>query len=196
MRWVYGIAVLAASALALAACGKKEAGKAPEAGGVTVEKSPGSPVEITAPKRKSGLWKITTTTAGITQTMRLCTDDATEAKFSVWGGQASKDMCSKQEMSRSPTGQIDFSSTCNMGSGGTTTTTGAIKGDFAKSYMVTARTVTTGAGAPQMNGARDMVMQADWQGPCPADFKPGDMEVAEGMKFNILEMSKMNAAGQ
>lgn len=195
MRWVYGIAVLSASALALAACGKKEA-KAPEAGGVKIEQGAQGPVEITAPQRKPGLWKITTTAAGVTQTMRLCTDAATEAKFSVWGGQASKDMCSQQDMKRTLTGDIEFSSTCDMGSGGKTTTTGVMTGDFNKSYTVNARTVTEGAGAPQMNGTREMTMQAEWQGPCPADFKPGDMEVAEGMKFNILEMSAMKAAGQ
>ncbi|WP_374571795.1 DUF3617 domain-containing protein [Phenylobacterium sp.] len=195
MRWYIGAAVLSASALALVACGKKEGGKAE--GGLSVEKAaPQNPAEVAAPQRKPGLWKITTTAAGVTQTMRLCTDAATEAKFSVWGGQASKDMCSHQDMKRALSGDIEFTSTCDMGSGGKTTTTGTISGDFNKSYTVSATTVTEGAGAPQMNGKREMTMQADWQGPCPSDFKPGDMEVAEGMKFNILEMSAMKAAGQ
>jgi len=196
MRWVQGISVLAASALALSACGKKDEAKGPAAGGPAGETAAQGPVDIAAPQRKAGLWKITTTSAGMTQSMRLCTDAATEAKFSVWGGQASKDMCAKQEMKRGLTGQIAFSSVCDMGSGGKITTKGTMKGDFAKSYTVSATSVTEGAGAPQMNGSRDMVMQADWLGPCPADFKPGDMEVAEGMKFNILEMGAMNAAGQ
>jgi hypothetical protein len=44
-----------------------------------------------------------------------------------------------------------------------------------------------------------MTMEAVWLGHCPADFKPGDMEVAQGVKFNILEMDPMgasSAAGQ
>jgi hypothetical protein len=86
-----------------------------------------------------------------------------------------------------------------MGSAGTITSTGTMTGDFSSKYVVNAKSVTTGAGAPQMNGEREMTMEAVWLGHCPADFKPGDMEVAQGVKFNILEMDPMgasSAAGQ
>ena len=63
-------------------------------------------------------------------------------------------------------------------------------GDFSSSYVVKAKSVTTGGSAPQMNGERDMTMEAKYQGPCPADFRPGDMEVAPGVKFNVVEMSE------
>lgn len=195
MRIVYGMTVLAVSALALAACGKKDSDKAAPVPGAASE-APAGADDITAPTRKAGLWRQTVTSAGVTQTMRLCTDEATEAKFSVWGGQASKDMCSKQEVKRGLTGDITFTSVCDMGSGGKVTTTGSMKGDFASKYTVTAKSVTEGAGAPQMNGEHDMLMEAVWEGPCPADFRPGDMEVAGGYKFNILDMGAMTGAAQ
>jgi hypothetical protein len=40
-----------------------------------------------------------------------------------------------------------------------------------------------------MNGSHKMVLDAVWQGPCPAGFKPGDMELPGGMKINVLEMA-------
>jgi hypothetical protein len=195
MRLILGAAVLSVSALALAGCGDRDQAKAPAADGpATTSQSP-APIDMAETKRKPGLWRMATTAAGVVQSMRLCTDAATEEKFAVWGGQASKDMCSRQEMTRGLDGTITFTSVCDMGSGGVTTTTGTIKGDFDTQYAITAKTVTTGAGAPQMNGERDMIMEATWLGPCPSDFKPGDMEVAEGMKFNILEMNARNALG-
>jgi hypothetical protein len=33
-----------------------------------------------------------------------------------------------------------------------------------------------------------MTLDATWKGPCPADFKPGDMELPGGMKINMLTM--------
>lgn len=192
MRRACAVAVL--SVLALAACGKKEEAKAPGAPGEQAK--PGAPADLAAMRRKPGLWRQTVTTSGMTQTMRLCTDATTEAKLSLWGGQATKDMCSKQEMKRGLTGDVSFSSVCNMGSGGTITTNGTMKGDFGAKYVVTAKSVTSGASAPQMNGEHDMTMEAVWEGPCPPDFRPGDMEVAKGVKFNIVEMGAASAAGQ
>jgi hypothetical protein len=196
MRRVLVIGVMTASALALSACGKKDAAKAPAASDAPAA---GSSTAFVAPQRKPGLWSQTVTTAGMTQTAKICTDATTEAKLSLWGGQATKDMCSQQEMKRALNGDITFSSVCSMGSAGTITSTGTMTGDFSSKYVVNAKSVTTGAGAPQMNGEREMTMEAVWLGHCPADFKPGDMEVAQGVKFNILEMDPMgasSAAGQ
>jgi hypothetical protein len=32
-------------------------------------------------------------------------------------------------------------------------------------------------------------MEATWQGPCPADMKPGDMAMPNGMKINMMDMA-------
>lgn len=195
MRWMQGVAVLSVSVLALTACGKKETATAPEAG-TPAAKDGGqaaAPADLANVKRKPGLWSISTTSAGMTQTMRLCTDAATEEKFAVWGGQATRDMCAKQDMTRAADGSIRFTSVCDMGSGGKTTTEGVIRGDFSSKYSISAKTMTEGAGAPQMNGEHDMTMEATWLGPCPADFKAGDMELAGGYRFNMMDAGAMSA---
>jgi hypothetical protein len=98
-------------------------------------------------------------------------------------------MCSKTAMSRGLDGSWSFSSVCNVGAGGKTTTSGVITGDFNSKYEMTAESTTEGASAPQMNGPHKMAMEAVWVGPCPAGFKPGDMELPGGMKMNMLAMA-------
>lgn len=186
--------VLCASIVALGACNRADDAKTqPAAGEAAAPAKAPAAADFTAPKRKPGLWTQTVTTAGMTQTVRLCTDATTEEKLSVWGGQSTRDQCARQDIRQGPGGSIAFESVCEMGAGGTVTTTGAMTGDFSSAYVVKARSVTTGAAAPQMNGEHDMTMEAKYQGPCPADFRPGDMEVAQGVKFNVVEMSEGKA---
>lgn len=189
-------ALLATAALALAACGQKDTAKAPAAGDAAAPATATAAASgsVAPPARKPGLWLQKVSMGDFSQSTRLCLDEATDKSMSVWGAQATQEMCSQTQMSRGLDGAITFNSTCDMGSGGKSTSTGVIKGDFNSKYTVEAETTTEGASAPQMNGARKMVLEATWQGPCPADFKPGDMEL-NGMKMNIVEMSKMKNAG-
>jgi hypothetical protein len=181
-------AILAATAtLALAACSKPAGEKAASAEGAAKPATATAPAAGPAamPNRKPGLWKQTVSTAGMTQTSSICLDKAVESKLAVWGAGASKDMCKQTAMA--PTaGGWSFTSTCDMGTGGTTTTKGTVAGSFDTSYKVEASSVTEGAGAPQMNGEHRMLMEATWQGPCPADMKPGDMALPNGMKINMM----------
>jgi hypothetical protein len=192
MAAMRSVLTVAGLALALVACGKKDeagkasAGAAPAATAAAPAKAPAtSPAAM--PHRKPGLWEQKVTTSGFSQTTRLCLDAATEAKMSVWGAQTSKDRCQKTSIDRKLDGSWTFASVCDMGSGGKTSTEGAITGDFASSYHLTANSKTEGAQAAQMNGPHAMTMDATWQGPCPAGFKPGDMELPGGMKINIAE---------
>jgi hypothetical protein len=139
------------------------------------------------PKRKPGLWRHTITTAGATQTMTLCLDAAADRQLAVWGQGASQEMCQQTDMRRRLDGAIAFSSTCDMGGGGKTTSKGVIQGDFGTAYKMEADSVTEGASAPQMNGAHKMTLEAAWTGPCPAGARPGDVEM-NGMKFNMVDM--------
>ncbi len=184
------VLVSAAAVLALAACGKKdEAGKAPDAASAGAPASASAPaaVAMKPPERKAGLWTQTMTSGKMTQTTRICFSDEVNKKMSIWGQQGAEDMCSKHSMT--PTlGGWKFSSVCNMGAGGTITSEGEATGDFGSRYTVKIRSSTTGAASPQMNGEHEMTMEGTWQGPCPADFKPGDMEV-NGMKMNLMAMS-------
>ncbi len=137
---------MTAMALALAACGKKQ--EAAATGEASLTSGSAATAQAPAmPKRKAGLWSQTVTMAEFTQTSRLCLDDATEAKISVVGLQASKTLCAQQSMTPNPTGGWSFNSVCDMGSGGTTTTKGTITGDFNSKYRMEADTSTQGAGA-------------------------------------------------
>jgi len=176
-----GVIVLSISVLAVAGCQKKpeekaaaEAGKAPAA----------ASAPMTPPARKPGLWSQTVTTAGVTQTMKICFDEAVDKRMAVYGQAVGQDRCAKNVVT--PTaGGWRFESVCDMGSGGTTSTTGEAKGDFSSRYEVKAVTETTGAEAPQMNGRHEMSLTAAWQGPCPAGMKPGDMQLPGGMTINL-----------
>jgi len=186
--------LLAASALALAAtaCKRREETApqppaAPDA--ATTPSAPQAPAAPPALKRKAGLWEMRLSMADndFVQTMRLCVDEASEAKMSVWGGQTTKEMCSRNNVTRRPDGTWAFSSVCDMGSGGTVTTAGTASGDFQKRYQVRAETSTVGAAVPQMNRASTLTIDASWQGPCEAGMKGGDMVLPGGVRVNALE---------
>jgi hypothetical protein len=179
---------LTAAALALAACGQKaETAKGAEGASPASAAAPAVPAG--PPARKPGLWVQTISTGDMTQTTRICLDEATDKAMSLVGSQMSDEICSKHEVTP-VAGGYRFSSVCAAGDGtGTTTTEGSATGDFNSKYKVEAQSTITGANAPQMNGARKMTVEAEWQGPCPADFKPGDMELPGGMKMNIAAMA-------
>jgi hypothetical protein len=189
MGWRGGVLALSAAALALGACSKPagdKAASAEDAGKAATATAPAAPAAM--PSRKPGLWKQMVTTSGMQQVSSICLDKAAEAKLAVWGAGASKDMCQQTELHPVP-GGWSFKSSCDMGSGGKTVSQGTVTGDFNTSYRVEAESTTEGAGAPQMNGAHKMSMEATWEGPCPADMKPGDMTLPGGMKMNMLDMA-------
>jgi hypothetical protein len=181
------VLVSAACVLALAACSKKPA-SAPDAATAAAPAAANAPAApMTPPERKAGLWEQKMSTAGRTQVSRICVSDAVNKKVTLWGQQGGEEMCSRKSIT--PTaGGWKFSSTCNMGPGGTIVSSGEAKGDFGSHYTVDIKSSTTGAAAPQMNGEHAMTLEAAWKGPCPADFKPGDMELPGGMKINMLTM--------
>src|SRR3990167_3793833 len=137
--------------LALAACGKKDE-KTAAASGDAAPAAANAPAAgpVAMPRRKPGLWTQTVTMAEFSQTTRICLDEAAEAKLSVLGGQTTQDMCEKTSMTPRPGGGWSFSSVCDMGSGGKTTSTGTITGDFDSRYRMESDSTTEGAAAPQM----------------------------------------------
>ena len=52
-------------------------------------------------------------------------------------------------------------------------------------YKVDVTSTTAGGPMPQANGVHKISIEATWQGPYPADMKPGDMEMPGGMKINM-----------
>jgi hypothetical protein len=191
------VLVSAAAILALAACSKKPS-SAPDAATAAAPAAASAPAaarqtaSMTPPERKAGLWEQKMSTAGMTQVSRICFTDAVNKKVTLWGQQGGEEMCSQQSIT--PTaGGWKFTSACNMGTGGTIVSSGEAKGDFGTHYTVDIKSSTTGAAAPQMNGEHAMTLEATWKGPCPADFKPGDMELPGGMKINMLTLGSGGA---
>ena len=187
---VLGVSLLASASL-LAACSKKDdkaAAPTGEAAPTAAASAPAGP--IAPPKRKPGLWSQTVTSQGSTQTMTLCLDEATEAKLTVWGGQATADMCPKNVMTAAP-GGFAFESECNLGGAGKIATKGVATGDFNSKYVIKATSVTTGSSMAQANGTHDMEMTGEWKGACPAGAKPGDMTLPGGVTMNINQIAGM-----
>ena len=178
--WKAGV-MIGIVAFASAACSKDQptdaAGKA-------------APAAVEVPKRKPGLWKQTMLVEGVDvlQTVQLCLDEASDPKLAWWGQQGFKQACSKNDISRQPDGSWKFSSICE-GAGVKTTNDGAAVGDFSSRYQLRAESTTTGAPVPQMNGSRTVTIDAEWLGECPAGMAPGDMDLPNGQRMNMLEMS-------
>jgi len=143
------------------------------------------------PARKAGQWEITMEFAGHhlpARTIRQCIDQATDKLMNKIGGEGS---CSKREFSNvGATMAVD--SVCTFG-GATTTSHAVVTGSFDSAYTVDV-TSTRNGGPPipgmAPGGAMHMKIAAKWLGPCPADERPGDMMMGNGMKINVLDMQK------
>jgi hypothetical protein len=182
------IVVLGVSALALAACQKKEEKTAAATG-------EGAPAVVTAkpvapPKLRAGYWTQKISSQGTTQEIRLCLDEATAARMNLWGSQTTADMCAKYAITPTAGGWA-FESECGLGAGGTTVTKGVVTGDLGSSYTVKASTTTTGSQMAQANGTRDMEIAAVWAAQCPAGMKAGDMSMPGGMTINLSQIEAM-----
>lgn len=179
--WKAG-AIAGMAIFAVAACSKDSK---TEASGQTVA----APV-VEVPARKPGLWKQTLLVEGVDmiQTVQLCLDAASDAKLAWWGQSGFKQACSKNEIVKQPDGSWKFSSVCE-GGGVKTTNDGSAVGNFESKYQIRADSTTTGAPVPQMNGSRTITIDAEWVGECPAGMAPGDMELPNGQRMNMLEVS-------
>jgi hypothetical protein len=149
-----------------------------------------APAVVEVPARKPGLWRQTMLVEGIDmiQTVELCLDKASDGKLAWWGQQGFKQACSKNEIKHQADGSWTFSSVCE-GAGVKTTNDGSAVGDFSSKYQIKADSTTTGAPVPEMNGSRTITIDAEWLGECAAGMKPGDMDLPNGQRINMLEVS-------
>ncbi|WP_293376383.1 DUF3617 family protein [Phenylobacterium sp.] len=182
------ILICGVAALALAGCSKKDAGTPAAAGSGAEATAPApasAPSPLAPPLRKAGLWTQTVTSAKATQSIKMCLDEAVQKKMQLWGQSMGKSDCQEHSFKPHPGGGWDFHSVCKLGESGTVTSDGSATGDFNSHYTVTLTSTTTGSPMPQANGEHKTVMEASWSGPCPADMKPGDMEMPGGFKINM-----------
>jgi len=185
--WVSAVALVA-----LAGCAKKTdtaGGAAANASATAPESKPAA--ALTAPTRRAGLWEQTMHMREMTQTTRMCLDDATEQKMKWWATEQhadkSENPCTEQSVTPKLGGGWSFHSVCKMGESGTITSNGEATGDFGSHYTLKITSVTTGSSYPQANGTHEMTMEGTWKGACPAGMKGGDIQLANGMTFNATE---------
>lgn len=191
------MAAAALGALSLAACGKKtaETSPAPAAGqtraqaAATRPSAPTAPAAAARPKRKAGLWEQTVEFGKMSQTSRICLDEATDEKMGLEGRPGSNP-CSENKVTGRPGGGFEFASVCDLGEGGKVASHGVASGDFGSAYKVEVESTTTGAAAAQMNGVRKFSVVARWRGPCPAGMAPGEIELPGGMRINPAGVAK------
>lgn len=149
-------------------------------------------VALDLPSRKTGLWelKLTHESAQIPpQVMQQCIDAATDKAMNEKFGGGGQGMCAKPEIRKSGNAIVAES---NCKTGDTAMTSRAVfEGDFDSAYTVKISTATEGGAArTQPGGKTNMTIEVKWLGPCKAGQKPGDIEMSNGMKMNILDLPK------
>ena len=142
------------------------------------------------PKRKSGLWEITSASSDRANsgkgamTMTMCVDQKSDADWMQGGQQMSQAKCSKQEH-KVERDRVTFSNVCNLGKT-TATTKGVVSGDFNKEYKVeTNSTYDPPIGAMK---AASTTITAKWLSPCKAGQRAGDVTMPNGMTMNMNDM--------
>lgn len=139
------------------------------------------------PKRKPGLWETTVSMPGMPggamPAMKMCIDAATDDLVGGPNG-AGREHCEKVDI-RHESARYVIESVCRFGET-KTHTTGWFEGSFDSDYHGELNTTYD----PPMQGMKDgkVVIAGRWLGACPADMKPGDMLLPNGMKINPSKM--------
>lgn len=158
----------------------------------TASGAAGAPASAAAgPQLRPGLWQVTMSIEGVgaAPATRMCVDEGMQSEMAVMG--QSDPRCRQTRLERTAEGWA-FASRCDMGTAGQMTSEGVVSGDFDSRYETRVTSRTTGAEVAHMNRETRMTSVAVWQGPCPADWRPGDVETPAG-RINMVEA--MEAAG-
>lgn len=193
---VSAAAILATGVLGLTACQKSGADTSEDPAAAPSAGPASAPAGT--PRLRAGLWRVTMGGEAPAGETRMCLDDALQARMSVIGSQASAGACQQSVVTPRLGGGYSFRTVCDataMG-GGRSVSEGEITGDLTTSYASHSTVTTEGAPAAQMNRAVTVTAEGAYLGPCPADMKPGDLEMEGGMRFNMAEMAEMAAKMQ
>ena len=136
------------------------------------------------PKRKPGLWEITTTSDRANSrpmTAKMCTDDKTQTLFAHFGDQVGKTRCSKRDVQNQGT-QVITDTVCNIAKSQVTSHT-VMNFDSITSFSIQVHSHYE----PALFGSTDSnsTHTGKWVGACPADMKPGEVLSPNGVKINM-----------
>lgn len=137
------------------------------------------------PKRKSGLWEVSTAAGeGKTVAAQMCVDQKTDDLSRQIAGAGVT--CSKQTMRREGQRYI-HDSVCKFGES-TATSRAIFSGSFDSSYEVD----VTAKYSPPMMGMSEgrSIIKARWLGPCKPGQKPGDVIMPNGTVINLQNPPK------
>lgn len=140
------------------------------------------------PQRKSGLWRMTMTSAQIGGqgiTAEHCIDNKTDKAMQRSSMQGPDAECGEQTTKKTADGW-SYHVVCKFQQS-TATTHGTLSGDFDTHYEM--NNVTHFVPALMGVSEEKMRMTADYKGACPADMKAGDMRI-NGMTMNIADQGK------
>lgn len=144
-----------------------------------------------APKRKSGLWEVTTQMSGMPAGMpsrgpiQMCVDQASDNLMQERAKEKSN--CSVMDVNRGA-GKITIHSVCKF-EDTTATTDAVITGDMDSNYK---NDMTIKYSPPQHGMATMKIAQeARWLGPCKAGQKPGDVMMPGMPAMNPGNMQEM-----
>ena len=136
------------------------------------------------PRRKSGLWEISTATGqGQSVAATMCVDQKTDDLSRQLAGAGVT--CSKQDVRKEGANRYVFDSVCQFGES-TATSRAVFTGSFDKQYDVE----ITAKYSPPMMGMSEgrSTIRSRWLGPCKAGQKPGDLMMPNGTTINVLNM--------
>jgi len=156
---------------------------------------------VESPHRKVGLWEqsITSDRTPAPIVSKWCFDAASDRQFPVLGrrrrsggggGGPAAAACSKMSISKSgDTYTID--SQCSFG-GATIANHSVTSGDFNAKYTTVTTIDAEGASDPARNGKHTITNTWTYEGDCPAELQPGQVQRPDG---EVVAMASMRGGG-
>lgn len=136
------------------------------------------------PRRKSGLWEISTAAGKDGQMMaaQMCIDQKTDDLSRQLAGVGVS--CSKQDVRRESATRYVIDSVCKFGES-TATTRAVFTGSFESQYDVDIKARY----APPLMGMSEgqSTIRARWLSACKPGQRPGDLVMPNGTTINVLE---------
>ncbi len=141
-----------------------------------------------APQRAAGLWTFHLVYDDGSYPIpdsQICIDPAAEQRLTIVGAQMDRTKCDGYALTPTGAGTWAVRSVCTLASKAQVETTGTVKGDLSRAYVIDSAAVTSGAGNPMQNGTHHLTVTAQRIGPCPTGQAGGDM-TTNGKTANVL----------